>query len=63
MLYWLRRFAADESGQDLIEYALLTAFLALAGYVGFTAVSGAQNGSYSSWDQSNWNLWQVPPPH
>lgn len=26
----LRGFVADESGQDLIEYALLTSFLAIA---------------------------------
>jgi pilus assembly protein Flp/PilA len=35
---WLRRFVGDDSGQDLLEYALLVALIAL---VAIAAVSAA----------------------
>jgi len=30
MALWLRRFAAEEDGQDIIEYSLLITFVAIA---------------------------------
>ena len=43
----------DEDGQDLIEYALLTALIAVAGILGFQAIGLAINASYTSWDTTN----------
>ena len=37
------RFVRDEEGQDLIEYALLAAFIALACVLAMTAVGGGIN--------------------
>ena len=39
----LSRFVRDEEGQDLIEYALLAAFIALACVLAMTAVGGGIN--------------------
>lgn len=50
------RLIADDRGQDLIEYALLTATLAFATIAGVNALGTAMNSSYASWDtagQSN----------
>ena len=37
----LKRFAIDESGQDLIEYTLLMAFVALASAAIFISAGGS----------------------
>jgi pilus assembly protein Flp/PilA len=39
----IARFIRDEEGQDLIEYAFLAVFIALAVIVGLTAVGNAIN--------------------
>ena len=56
------RLISDEDGQDLIEYALLTAVIALAGILGFQAISTAINASYTSWDTAVQDLWEPEPP-
>ena len=38
------RFVREDQGQDLIEYALLAAFVSLAAAVGATALGTALNG-------------------
>jgi pilus assembly protein Flp/PilA len=38
----------DESGQDLIEYALLSAFVALVSVAGATSLGSALNNWYGS---------------
>jgi Flp pilus assembly pilin Flp len=62
MLRLLTRFVIEETGQDLIEYALLTAAIGLAGVAGINLISAAINGTYTSWDSGVNNLWEVPPP-
>ena len=39
---------ACEEGQDLIEYALLIAFVAMAATVGMTSLSGSINGAFTT---------------
>ena len=39
---------SEESGQDLIEYALIAALIALAATVGMGSVAGAINTAFSS---------------
>jgi pilus assembly protein Flp/PilA len=38
----------DDHGQDLVEYALLIAFIALACIIGLQALGGAINTTYNS---------------
>jgi pilus assembly protein Flp/PilA len=42
------RFLRDDNGQDLIEYALLSTFVALVAIVGATALGSALNNWYST---------------
>jgi Flp pilus assembly pilin Flp len=62
MTFSLSRLIWDDGGQDLIEYALLTALVAIAGILGFQAIGLAINTSYTSWDTTNQDLWEPPPP-
>ena len=62
MTFSLYRLLRDENGQDLIEYSLLTALIAIAGILGFQAIGLAINASYTSWDAANQNLWEPLPP-
>ena len=45
---WLRKFQKDESGQDLIEYTLLMAFVALASAALFIGAGGSVQGIWSA---------------
>jgi Flp pilus assembly pilin Flp len=45
----LRRLVADEDGQDLIEYALLSGFIGLAGVAVFSGMSGSMQTAYNAW--------------
>ena len=58
----LTRLLVDETGQDLIEYALLTGAIGLAGVVGVNLLGAAINATYTSWDTGVNNLWEVPAP-
>ena len=46
----LGRWFADESGQDLLEYVLLTTAIGIAVVLGVQALGNAMNFVYSSWD-------------
>ncbi len=56
------RFAAEDRGDDLIEYALLTTFIGMTGYLAFTWLSHAIKGSYTSWDAGQQKIFQPPDP-
>ena len=43
MINFVRNFVRDESGQDLVEYTLLLAFVALASAALFIAAGGSIN--------------------
>jgi Flp pilus assembly pilin Flp len=45
-----RRLINDESGQDLVEYALLLAFVALAGAAALLNMSGS---TFTIWSVAN----------
>ena len=56
---------ADEAGQDLVEYALLTGFLAFAGYIVLMALGVDIFNTYTSWVNpatGTPTLWDPPPP-
>jgi len=48
MMQLLKTFLADDSGQDLIEYTLLMAFVALASAALFLGAGGSIKGIWSS---------------
>jgi Flp pilus assembly pilin Flp len=56
MTQLLKNFLADENGQDLIEYSLLMAFVALASAALFL---GAGNSISGIWSTSNSQLVQA----
>lgn len=44
----LKRFVAEESGQDLIEYALLAGFISLVAVVAITSTGTSLNTLFTS---------------
>jgi Flp pilus assembly pilin Flp len=44
----LRRFLKDELGQDMVEYTLLVAFIALASAAIFTDTGGSMSGIWGA---------------
>ncbi len=56
------RLCCDEGGQDLVEYALLTTVIGLAGALAWTFVSQAIGGTYSSWVSGVDSLADPPTP-
>ena len=44
----IARFVREDEGQDLVEYALLIAFIALACIVGLQSLGTAINNTYGS---------------
>ena len=44
----MKHFVGDEGGQDLIEYALVAALIALAATAGMTSVAGKISDAFTS---------------
>jgi Flp pilus assembly pilin Flp len=59
---FLRRLLSDEQGQDLIEYALLSTFIGLAGIGVFGLITNAISTVYGSWNTETNNIWETPNP-
>lgn len=63
----LSRLFREDDGQDLVEYALLTATIGIAGAVAFTVLRDTMADVYANWLDPNvpgsvqFN-WEVPPP-
>jgi hypothetical protein len=51
-----------DRGQDLVEYALLTAFVGLAGAAAWGAIQNAVQAGYLAWDTAEQDLWEPPNP-
>lgn len=58
----LARLLADESGQDVVEYALLVAFFGVALAASWSGVVGALQGAYEATSSSVDGLWDPPEP-
>lgn len=52
----------DDRGQDLIEYALIAAFVGLAGLLALHAMAGSLAAAYGAWNARIQNLWVPPAP-
>jgi pilus assembly protein Flp/PilA len=48
MKNFIRRFVREDEGQDLIEYAFLAVFIALAVTLGLTAVANGLNNQFTN---------------
>ncbi len=56
------RLLGDDAGQDLIEYALLTAAFGVATIATWPLVAAAIGTAYSALDANTQGLWEPPPP-
>ena len=56
------RLALSDEGQELVEYALLAAFIGLAGVAAFSIVANSMNAGYSNWNAGVENLWEPRNP-
>jgi Flp pilus assembly pilin Flp len=66
---WYRRFASllkrlyrEDSGQDLIEYVLLTGIIAIAGILVFPTIQSKMADAYQNWNADAQAIWEPPPP-
>ena len=58
----LARFVHGAAAQDLVEYALLAAFIGVAGYIVLGALSGDISLTYDSWRGATPSLWEPADP-
>jgi hypothetical protein len=58
----LKSLFIDDSGDDLLEYALLSALIGIAGAVSLALMPGIINAVYSSWDVATQDAWQPADP-
>jgi Flp pilus assembly pilin Flp len=56
------RLWSEDFGQDVVEYALLAAFIGLGSYLGFIAIQNAISSSYGVWDSGQQGLWRPQDP-
>ena len=59
---FVRRLFQEDSGQDLVEYALLTMVVGFAGAVAAPLISDAIDYAYGTWMNETNNLWESPDP-
>jgi Flp pilus assembly pilin Flp len=59
---FVRRLWIDDRGQDLVEYLLLGATIALAGLAAMQAFPAMANILYTGWDNAQQILWEPLPP-
>ena len=58
---WLHLLRADD-GQDVIEYALLTAGIGIAGIATWPLIAIGIGNAYAALDAGTQDLWEVPDP-
>ena len=56
------QFISDDSGQDLIEYALLTAIIGISGVFILSTLAMTMGTAYSSWITAGQNAWEPGSP-
>jgi Flp pilus assembly pilin Flp len=56
------RLVIDDSGQDLIEYALLSGIITAAGVALFPVISQAMGEAYTGWQSGAQAAWEPCPP-
>jgi len=61
----IRRLLVEDGAQDVVEYALLAAFVATAGMLALNAIGPAVRDTYQTWMDPNTgtpSLWAPPEP-
>jgi Flp pilus assembly pilin Flp len=58
----LRRLLLEDSGQDVIEYALLSASVAIMGIAVWQNIGDTLGQKYDAWDGGVAELWDPAPP-
>jgi Flp pilus assembly pilin Flp len=58
----LTRLLAEDDGQDLIEYALLTVAIGFAAIAVFDVIRNAIGFVYGTWESGVNNLWEPKDP-
>jgi Flp pilus assembly pilin Flp len=61
----LARFIAEDSAQDLVEYALLAAFIGIAGWAVLMTLPNVMGATYGSWMDPTIGVpsrWDPPEP-
>ncbi len=58
----IARLLAQDDGQDLIEYALLTGAIGFASVAVYDLFGGALRSAYTAWDAGINGLWEPPNP-
>jgi Flp pilus assembly pilin Flp len=58
----LRQLARDDAGQDLLEYALLTGIIAIAGILLFPTIQSSMASAYQNWNDNAYAISDAPPP-
>jgi Flp pilus assembly pilin Flp len=56
-----RRFL-DDSGQDLIEYALLASIIAAAGVLIMPSIQAGMGQAFGDWGDAVYDLWEPDTP-
>jgi len=57
-----RRLLLEDDGQDVVEYALLTAFIGFSGAAAWNAMRASLSGAYTGVSGSVWDLWEPADP-
>jgi Flp pilus assembly pilin Flp len=56
------RLLVDDSGQDLVEYALLSGIVGVAGVLLFPVIAGKMGAAYASWQTGAQTAWEPCAP-
>ena len=56
------RLVIDDRGQDLVEYALLSGAIGVAGILLFPVIAGQMGAAYSSWQSGAQTAWEPCAP-
>ena len=56
------RFFREESGQDLVEYAILTTIVTVGGLTLFSTIKTKMGTAYTTWGTAILNNWSPPDP-
>ena len=58
----MTRLVREECGQDVIEYALLAAFIGTVGIVAWQSIGTGIGNAYTGWDGGVQKLYSPPDP-
>jgi len=62
MLKILRRLIGEDDGQDVVEYALLTAGIGVVSVATWPLIAAGIKTAYARYNTNTQNAWEVPNP-